>query len=261
MNSYEEARQLFAATKRELAEKDTASLRLVKEEYLPFVAQKVLPAIYAANPGPFLTAVLCFFTLKAERHLNAICELCEAGLGEDAQIISRAIYEHRVHLAWISLPRTSAGREYRAKCFAYDGDRQRLGKAREFRKMRAAGQCPDWIVEAFEAWPTAQKIRKPRAFKSLPSLKDMATAVGGDLECEYHALYWSVSKLAHPSGLGTSTYLEAEPEGDVLHEAVAWAIPVHMQLTINSLRLAKLRDLQQELDGLARQFIAIQGDG
>lgn len=254
----EEAYRAYPTLQREMEPKDAESVRLILNEYLPFIGLKVTPALLGANYGPWLQAVVQFFTAKAERHLKAICVLCERGLGEDAQIIGRAIFEHRLHLAYITTPTTKAKREYRAKCFAYDGDRQRFSKAAELRELRAEGKCVEWVDALFGQEMQGPKVRKPRGFRSLPNLKAMAEAVGGGLECDYHSLYWSLSKLAHPSGLGSHTYVQAEPEGDALHEAVALAFPVHLLLTVNSLNVAKVRDLDAELEAFGRRFLDIQ---
>jgi hypothetical protein len=254
----EEVRSAYPSLQREMATKDDESVRLILNEYLPFIGLKVTPALFGASYGPWLQAVVLFFTVKAERHLKAICVLCERGLGEDAQIIGRAIFEHRLHLAYITTPKRKAQREYRAKCFAYDGDRQRFTKAAEFRELRAQGKCVEWIDGLLVQEMEARKVRKPRGFKSLPSLKAMAEAVGGGLECDYHSLYWSLSKLAHPSGLGSASYVMAEPDGDVLHEAVALAFPVHLLLTVNALHVAGVNGLDAELEALGRRFLDIQ---
>ena len=48
-----------------------------------------------------------------------------------------------------------------------------------------------------------------RRFLAVP----MATELGGEWECWYHFLYWSVSSLTHPSGLGIHTYVKNLIEG------------------------------------------------
>jgi hypothetical protein len=52
----------------------------------------------------------------------------------------------------------------------------------------------------------------PQGFVPLKNFKTMATELGGEWECWYHSLYWSISKLTHPSGLGSYTYIQEHDE-------------------------------------------------
>lgn len=80
--------------------------------------------------GNPLAVVSDFFFRKATKTFDAICVLCEVNFPEDALISGRTLFELCLYLQTIASPDSIEQRRFRAECFIYDGDRQRVENAR-----------------------------------------------------------------------------------------------------------------------------------
>ena len=182
--------------------------------------------------------------------------LCQNGFTEDALVLGRTILELCLHLGTIAHPDLPEQRQLRAESLIYDGERQRAEKRKELENLKRQGKCLDWINDLEAGEPVFQEVKMPPGFVPLKRLKDMATALGGEWECDYHFLYWSVSKLAHPSALGSHTYIQ-EPDLDAeTHGAIAVAFSMHCRLSRIALGLLNLDALQPQLESYAARFVA-----
>jgi len=185
-----------------------------------------------------------------------MCTLCEADFGEDALVLGRTIFELSVHLRTIASPECVEQRRLKAECFIYDGDRQRVGKLKEMAELKQQGKCLSWITPIEAANPVAETIPIPKDFVRPKSLKDMATELGGEWECWYHFLYWSVSHLTHPSGLGSHTYIQDSDQEAEVSRAIAVALTMHYLLTESVLSLLDLEMLRPRLDECMRDVLS-----
>ena len=181
---------------------NSAKLSIIRDQYLFGVIDKeIFPSVTGTDQINNPIGIVCdFFLRKATTTLDAICILCEAGLGEDALVLGRTIFELSLHLQAIASPASVEQRRHKAECFIYDGDRQRIAKLQEMVELKKRGKCLLWIAEIEANKPFAETIPVPKDFVRPKRLKDMATELGGEWESWYYFLYWSVSHLAHPSG-------------------------------------------------------------
>ena len=167
-----------------------------------FVAKEMLPKVdVIPKTGNAVAIVADLFLRKATKSLDAVCVLCQNGFTEDALVLGRTILELCLHLGTIAHPDLPEQRQLTAESLIYDGERQRAEKRKELENLKRQGKCLDWINDLEAREPLFQEVKMPPGFVPLRRLKHMATALGGEWECDYHFLYWSVSKLAHPSAL------------------------------------------------------------
>lgn len=218
------------------------------------IFQSVTSIQQADNP----IAIVCdFFLRKATKTLDAICILCEMGFPEDAQVLGRTIFEMGLHLQAIASPDSIGQQRHKALCFIYDGDRQRVTKLNELAQLKQHGKCLSWIQEIEANNPVFETITMPADFVSPRKLKDMATEVGGEWECWYHFLYWSLSKLTHPSGLGSHTYIQACDHEAEASRAATLALTMHYFLTDCVLSMLDLEQLRPQLDECIKEVISL----
>ena len=192
------------------------------------IGHEILPVVSSIpktdNP---LAIVSYYFLYKATKTLDAICVLCDAGLAEDALVLGRTILELSVHLLSIASEDPIEKRRLRAECFIYDADRQRVEKLNELMKLKQQGKCLSWIGEIEAQNPVFETVALPKHFIPLKNFRTMATALGGEWECWYHFIYWSVSKLTHPSGLGSHTYFQEVEQDAEVSRAVFLPLPAY----------------------------------
>lgn len=239
--------------------KQAGAIQLIRDDYVPLVRDRLLPAIAEGDDPTWVRRLCEYFLRKGTRHLEAICTLAEAGFGEDGLIVGRALLEHSLYLAWIAAGPTPEAQDERAHHFFYDGDRQRLEKRKELERLKAEGKAHDWVAPLLEAEMRNPVMEKPASFSTLPSLKRIADELGGDAETYFYLVYWSVSKLAHPSGMGGHTYYE----DDIATEswrALALGFPQHAVMTVKALTMLCLPELASQVEELTRRFIAIEAD-
>ncbi len=235
--------------------------RLVRDGYIrDFVRGQVVGRLDTSTAPAEVLHVTRYFVTKATRHLEAAMTLAQAGFHEDALIIGRAILELALHGRFVLAGKDDGERAFRAASFIYDGDRQRGTKHDQILKLRAEGKCGSWIA-GLEAEGPLQPVTTPApaGFKGLPSLEKMADALGGEWLSHYHLLYWSVSKLAHPSALGSHTYIADADEDRETERAMALAFPMHVQMMIGVLDLPGLDDLHPALEAAVRPYLSAHG--
>ncbi|MCI0735387.1 MAG: DUF5677 domain-containing protein [Beijerinckiaceae bacterium] len=236
----------------------STKLAFIRDHYGDGVLGKeIFPEVtsieHTNNP---LAKVSDFFLRKATKTLDAICVLCEAGFPEDALVLGRTIFELSLHLKWIALPDLIEQQRLRAESFIYDGDRQRVEKLNGLGKLKQQGKCIWWITQIEDTKPDLQTIPKPKNFIPLKKLKDMATDLGDPWECWYLYTYGSVSKLVHPSGSGSHTYLQYIDQEEVASRALSFAIVMHYYLTDTVLSLLGLETHRPRLEEFMKGFIS-----
>ena len=232
-------------------------LSFIRDHYIDeVVGKEIFPQVtsipYADNP---LAVVSDYFLRKSTKTLDAMCVLCETGFAEDALILGRTIFEMAVHLRTIATPDSIEERRLRAQCFIYDGDRQRVEKLKELTKLKEQGKCLSWIADIESHNPVFETIAVPKNFVPLKNFKTMATDLGGEWECWYHFLYWSVSKLTHPSGLGSHTYMQEVDEDAEIFRSIALALTMHYFLTDTVLSLLDLNTLRTRLEAVMQNVL------
>jgi hypothetical protein len=235
---------------------NTAKLAFIRDHYMDgVIGKEIYPKVtsipYENNP----LAVVSFFR-KATKTLDAICVLCETNFPEDALVLGRTLYELCVHLQTVAAPDSIEQQRFRAECFIYEGDRQRVEKLKELTTLKQQGKCLSWITDIEALNPVFETIDMPANFVRPKNLKRMATELDGEWECWYHFLYWSVSSLTHPSGIGSHTYIR-----DVDQEAETWrgitiALTMHSLLTHTVLSLLNLETLRSRLEGCMQNVLA-----
>jgi hypothetical protein len=240
---------------------NSAKLSFIREYIETHVGKEILPEVGSIpktdNP---LAVVSHFFLNKATKTLDAICVLCEADLAEDALVLGRTILELCLYLQTIALPDTSEQQRLRAESLIYDGDRQRVEKLKELATLKQQGKCLSWINDIEAENPVFQTVQMPSNFVPLKKLKTMATELGGEWECWYHFIYWSISKLTHPSGLGSHTYFLNVDQEQEVSRAITVSLTMHFFLTVTVLGLVNLERLRPPLEKSVKHFIALSKD-
>ena len=84
----------------------------------------------------------------------------------------------------------------------------------------------------------------------------MATELGGEWECWYHFLYWSVSTLTHPSGLGSHTYIQDFDQEAETWRGITTALTMHYLLTYTVLTLLDLEMMRPRLEECVQNVLA-----
>ena len=235
--------------------------RLIRDGYIrDFVRSRVLTLLDASPAPAEVVHVTQFFVTKATRHLEAAVTLAQAGFHEDTLVVGRAILELALHARYILAGQDDGERTFRAASFIYDGDRQRGAKHDQIQKLKADGKCASWIA-GLEAEGPFQPVLtpKPQGFRGMPSLEAMANALGGEWVCHYYFVYWSASKIAHPSGLGSRSYIMEADDARETERAMALAFPMHVQMMLGVLDLPGLDKLQPALEAAVRPYLAAHG--
>ena len=234
-------------------------IAFIRDDYIAeFVAKDMLPKVRSIpKAGNAVMIVSDLFLRKATKSLDAVCVLCQNTFNEDALVLGRTILELCLHLGTIAHPDLPEQRQLRAESLIYDGERQRAEKRKELENLKRQGKCLDWINDIEAGEPVFQEVKMPSGFVPLKRLKDMATDLGGEWECDYHFIYWSTSKLVHPSALGSHAYYIEQTDLDAeTHRAVAMAFSMHWRLSRMALSLLNLDALQPQLDSYAARFVA-----
>jgi hypothetical protein len=237
-------------------------LSFIRDHYIDgVIGKEIFPIVtsvpYDNNP---LAIVSDFFLRKATKTFDAMCVLCEAGFAEDALVLGRTIFELALHLCTIASADSVEQRRHKAECFIYDGERQRGAKLKELGELKQQGKCLSWITELEASNAAPETITSPKNFVRLKNFKTMATELGGEWECWYYFMYWSVSNLAHPSGLGSHTYIqECDDEAEV-DRAIALALSMHYYLTDTVLSLLDLGALRPRLEECMQNVLAHNRD-
>jgi Family of unknown function (DUF5677) len=240
-------------------------LSFIRDQYIDEVIGKIIfPSVknipQANNP---IAVVSDFFLHKATKTLDAICILSEAGFAKDALILGRTIFELGLHLQTISSADSIEQRQHKALCFIYDGERQRKDKLKKFAELKSQGKCLSWINEIESSNPVSESMTMPQDFVQPKSnLKDMASDLSSDpngkeWECWYHFIYWSLSNLIHPSGLGSHTYIQDCDQEEEASRAITVALTMHYFLTKCMLNMLELDNLRPQLDECVKEFISL----
>jgi hypothetical protein len=99
----------------------------------------------------------------------------------------------------------------------------------------------------------------PREFIPLKSLKTMVKEIGGEIECWYNFIYWSVSKLTHPSAIGSHSYFGEFDQDEEMARALI-AVTIHFYMTIAVLDVLGLNELRPSLEKCMEEFVTL-GNG
>jgi Family of unknown function (DUF5677) len=230
--------------------KNIAKLAFIRDHYIDAVigAQiypKVTSVPYIDNP---LAVVSDYFLRKATKTFDAMCVLCEVGFAEDAQVLGRTIFELCVRLHTIASADSIEQRRRKAESFIYDAERQRIEKLKELMTLKEKGKCLSWIAEIEALNPDFETVEIPDGFIPLKNPKTMATELGDPWESWYYILYWSLSKFAHPSGLGSHTYIQEHDNEAGISRAIAVGLTMHSFLTDAVLVLLDLETLRPCLE-------------
>lgn len=237
----------------------TPKLLFIRDHYINAVIDKeIFPVVtnipHTDNP---IIIVCDFFLRKATKTLDAICMLCDAGFNEDALVLGRTMFELCVYLHTIASPDTIEQRRHKAECFIYDGDRQRVTKLNKLLELKKQDKCLSWIKKIEASNPEFKMIAMPKDFVRPKKLKDMATELGGKWECWYHFLYWSLSNLTHPSGLGSHTFIQTCDQEAESSTALSVAFIMHYLLTGCVLRMLDIERLRPQLDECKNEVISL----
>jgi hypothetical protein len=238
----------------------TTTLSFIRDHYIDEVIGKnILPSVIDIPQTGNPIAVVCdFFLRKSTKTLKAICTLCETGFSEDALILGRTIFELGLHLQTIASADSVEKRQHNAQCFIYDGERQRQLKLNELEELKRQGKCLSWINEFEALTSVAETVAMPDGFIQPPSkLNRMASKLGGDWECLYRIIYWSVSTLTHPSGLGSHTYIQDYDQEEEASRAIAFALTTHYFLTGCVLNLLTLESLHPQLEECLKTVMSL----
>lgn len=237
---------------------NAAKLSFVRETYINSHLRKtIIPAVRSIPKTNNALAVIGdYFLTKATKTLDAICLLCHSGFTEDAMVLGRTILELCIHMHMIALPNTIEEKRQRAESMIYDAGRQRGEKFKQLQTLKQQGKCLAWFSD-FDSNDTAfQPPTMPPKFVPLKKLKTMAQEIGGEIECWYNFIYWSVSKLTHPSAIGSHSYFsEVEPDDDVFRALIA--VTMHFYMTIAVLDVLELNELRPPLEKSMEEFVAL----
>jgi holo-[acyl-carrier protein] synthase len=230
---------------------NSTKLSIIRDLYIHgVIANEILPTVTSIpHENNALAIVSSFFLRKATKTLDALCQLCEAGFAEDALVLGRTIFELGVHLGTIAAPGSVEQRQHRAECFIYDDERRRDKKVKEWKALKQQGKCLSWFSGIEAQGTVSEPAPMPSNFIQPRNLKDMATELGGEWECWYHFIYWSVSNLVHPRGLGSHTYVQDFFDQNVeVPCAIGPAVTMHYFLTGSVLSLLDLEELRPRLE-------------
>jgi hypothetical protein len=172
---------------------------------------------------------------KTTRSLKAICELCLAGYGEDAQILGRTVFELALTLAFITKPyqaneQTDISNEELAKLYVLHDSEEQIRMQQRISQIQYQNKCKEWNFKlqhnnSAEAqhkihfkdylilrdklcnYLEKNNIKHTRQRNwNYMSLEETANVVGEPYECNYYFVYWLLSNLVHPSTLSSASY-------------------------------------------------------
>ena len=181
--------------------------------------------------------------------------LCETGFAEDALVLGRTLFELVVFLKWIALPASIEQKRLRAESFIYDGDRQRVERLKGLQKLKKQDKCLWWVAQIESKNPDFQTIPKPNGFVPIIKLEKMVTDLGDPWEGLYNFPYKDISKLVHPSGSGSDSYLQDVDQEKEVSRALTFAIGMHYYLTDTALSLLDLAIFRPRLEEFMKGFI------
>jgi len=213
-------------------------IKFVRDEILGFVESGVLPRTSKACSGLEISAD--FVLRKTSRSLKAICDLCLAGFGEDAQILGRTIFELSLTLAFITKPLEmrelkDISSEDLARLYILHGNEEQRRMQQRIEGIKSQNKCKDWDFNlTHESSAKGDHARIQKDFLLLRdklrmyleknnikhsreqnwnymTLNETAQFIGEPIECQYYYVYWMVSNLVHPSTLGSSSYYKETP--------------------------------------------------
>ena len=213
-------------------------IKFVRDEILGFVETDVLPR--TSKPQSALQISTDFVLRKTLRSLKAICDLCLAGFGEDAQILGRTIFELNLTLAFITKPLeikvpSDISNEDLARLYILHAHEEQIRMQQRTESIQNQDRCKDWNFNlsqdnsAKEDYARIHKdflllrdklccfleknnIKHSRERNwNYMSLEETAQFVGEPIECQYYYVYWMVSNLVHPSTLGSHSYYKETP--------------------------------------------------
>lgn len=241
-----------------MSSSNSDKLSFIRDTYINrHLREIILPAVISipktTNP---LAVIGDYFLQKATRTLDAICLLCDGGFAQDAMVLGRTILELCIHMHTIALPNTIEEKRQRAESVIYDAERQRGEKFKELMTLKQQGKCLLWL-SGFDAYNIPfQPPIMPREFVPLKNLKTMARDLGGEIECWYNFIYWSVSKLAHPSAIGSHSYFGEFDQDEEIARALI-AVTIHFYMTIAVLDVLELNELRPSLEKSMEEFVAL----
>lgn len=212
-------------------------LRLIRDDLIHFVENKIMPRLEPKRDALKITAD--FILKKSTKTLKAVCDLCSKGYGEDAQVLGRTIFENALNLPFICNPDSKEMRDCLASLFILHEPKERQNMQEQIEWFKREGKCIKWIgdlekeessldkqeldneeslrkktlelrdnyISNFEEYLSNMNKRPNRKNSwNLITIKDMSEIVGEPYECDYRFIYWSLSKLVHPSALGSPSY-------------------------------------------------------
>ncbi len=167
------------------------------------------------NEGLYKAAVMFFF-IKSWKTFQGIFTLCNIGLGEDAGILLRSLFEMTVNLMYISKDPLE-----RARLFVEYDFVQRQQLHEKFSRKKAdpsyarilAAATLDTVEELENNYKRVKKNYPNKRSWSGKSLADMAKDVS--FEWQYDYIYWVLSHLVHPNPKAIDKYMRME-EGSIV---------------------------------------------
>jgi hypothetical protein len=124
--------------------------------------------------------------------------------------------------------------------------------------LKQQGKCLSWIGEIEAQNPSVETIPIPTNFTPLKNLKSMAAELGDEWEGWYHFIYWSISKLTHPSGIGSHSYLQEVDQAQEASRALTVGLTLHFYLTRAVLSVLDFEDFSPSLEAAMQKFVALK---
>lgn len=140
------------------------------------------------------------FLQKSTRLLGAICALSKLEFGEEAIVLARTLFEYSIRIAYIYSGDTESVVNERARAFAGKGLDDQTVMLRKLAELKAQGKCLD-IIADLQSSATAQAPPSGtnKDWENSPNEQTMAKELGEPYECDWHFIYWGMSKIAHPN--------------------------------------------------------------
>ncbi|MGO8755254.1 MAG: DUF5677 domain-containing protein [Gallionellaceae bacterium] len=230
------------------------------EYLLDFINKELLPAIANASSPSVRDRLGFIFLERTTTTLRAICALNELNFGEEAIVLARTIFEFSIRLAYIYLATTDSEKDARAKAFIARGYEDRQQRQKQIIALKAEGKCLDLIKDLEAAAPVNFQVPTEEISEAFPNEQRMAKELKEPYECDWHFLYWSVSKMAHPTAINLlgSSEIDGDPWGDG-GRALLTAFNYHYRLaTIVCSRLSTPGNaLNHHLELKARDSLAL----
>ena len=218
-------------------------IEFVEQKYIgDFVRDRLIPAA-TDNPTQIMASLSRNFLQSSTNILSAICTLAKLEFGDEPLILARTIFEYSMHIAYIH-----AGGESRARAFVVKGYEEQKRRRCELSKLKEQGKCLDWIKDMEAAtWHEAENDLT-KSVDQFPSFKNMAKDLGEPYECDWHFIYWSISKAVHPNDINS---IARNPSEDA-KRALLLGFNYHY-------RIARIvcASLEQELDAKVQEFLGL----